>query len=362
MRIVKSILLNIFTGATVTTTVAMVAVAYSDRIHPVDHPLLACVGLTFPFFLILNLILLMVWIMVCWRRAWIVLAGFLLSYPSIRIYVPLHFEAELPEDCIKVVSYNVANYTMDKVYKNPFDSVYAFLERQNADIVCLQEDCGKKNASMRSMETLYPYNDTVHLNMPSIKSVNAVGIHTRYPILRKERINYESRANGSVAFFLLIDRDTVIVVNNHLESNHLSEKDRKSYNDMITGGMNREDTEAETKMLLNKLSESAVQRAPQAEAVHRYVEAHRGYPIILCGDFNDNPISYARRTIAEGLTDCYVESGNGPGITFYQRGFFFRIDQIMCSSHFTPYNCYVDNRVKGSDHYPVICWLKKNGM
>ena len=362
MRIVKSILLNIFTCVTVVTTVAMVLVAYSDRVNPVDHPTLACVGLLFPFFLIINLILLMVSIMVCWHRAWIILAGFLLSYPSIRVYVPLHFDTELPEGCIKVVSYNVANYSMDKVCRVPFDSVYDYLKHQNADIVCLQEDFSNRNLSMRSFETLYPYNDTVHVNAPLNKSINAVGIHTRYPILRKERISYYSRSNGSMAYYLLIGSDTVIVINNHLESNHLSEKDRKNYDDMLSGGMNREDTQAETKALLGKLSESVALRAPQAEAVSRYVEAHRHYPIILCGDFNDSPISYARRTVAQGLTDCYVETGSGPGITFYQRGFFFRIDQIMCSSHFTPYNCYVDSRVKVSDHYPVICWLKKDEM
>ena len=111
-------------------------------------------------------------------------------------------------------------------------------------------------------------------------------------------------------------------------------------------------------MLLGKVSKAMVKRSRQAEAVHHYIESHRRYPIIVCGDFNDTPISYVRRTIASGLTDCYVETGCGMGITFNQRGLSFRIDNIMCSSHFKPYGCYVDDEISVSDHNPVICWLE----
>ena len=104
--------------------------------------------------------------------------------------------------------------------------------------------------------------------------------------------------------------------------------------------------------------EAGEAEGPQAEAVHQYIEAHRQYPIIVCGDFNDNPISYSRRIIAQGLTDCFVETGRGVGLSYNQKGFFFRIDHIMCSDHFKPYNCSVDNKIDASDHYPISCRLK----
>ena len=64
-------------------------------------------------------------------------------------------------------------------------------------------------------------------------------------------------------------------------------------------------------------------------------------------------------TVSCDLTDCYAATGRGPGFSFNQQAFYVRIDNILCSNHFTPYNCKVDNKIKASDHYPIFCWLKK---
>ena len=71
------------------------------------------------------------------------------------------------------------------------------------------------------------------------------GIHTRFPIVGKERIDYRSVANGSVAFYLKIADDTVIVINNHLESTHLSTAERNRYKEVLKGEMEQEEAEEE---------------------------------------------------------------------------------------------------------------------
>ena len=341
---------------------ATVAVAYSDRLDPTAHPVLACAGMVFPIFLVVNLVVLLLWLMVKWRRVWIPIAAFVLAFPSIRIFMPLHTSSQPPEGCIKVLSYNVAAYGGNYRYNQAMDTIFGYLKQQKADIVCFQEDMTVKFNPVEHFPELYPYNDTVHVTPPGYPLINAVGIHSRFPIIRRERISYESLANGSVAFFLQIGADTVIVVNNHLESTHLSTDDRQRYKAMMRGDMDRASTKEETRLILDKLSKAMAQRAEQAKAVSRYIEQHRGYPLIVCGDFNDTPISYVRRTIAQGLTDCYVDTGNGLGLSYNQRGFNFRIDHIMCSSHFKPYNCYVDDKMDASDHYPIICWLERNNL
>lgn len=362
MPILKNILLSVFTGASVMVAAATVAVAYSDRLDPIAHPVLACAGMVFPIFLVANLVVLLLWLMVKWRRVWIPIAAFVLAFPSIRIFMPLHTSSEAPAGCIKVLSYNVAAYGGNYRYNQAMDTIFGYLKQQKADIVCFQEDMTVKFNPVEHFPELYPYNDTVHVTPPGYPLINAVGIHSRFPIIRRERISYESLANGSVAFFLQIGADTVIVVNNHLESTHLSTDDRQRYKAMMRGDMDRASTKEETRLILDKLSKAMAQRAEQAKAVSRYIEQHRGYPLIVCGDFNDTPISYVRRTIAQGLTDCYVDTGNGLGLSYNQRGFNFRIDHIMCSSHFKPYNCYVDDKMDASDHYPIICWLERSNM
>ena len=362
MPILKNILLSVFTGASVMVAAATVAVAYSDRLDPIAHPVLACAGMVFPIFLVANLVVLLLWLMVKWRRVWIPIAAFVLAFPSIRIFMPLHTSSEAPEGCIKVLSYNVAAYGGNYRYNQAMDTIFGYLKQQKADIVCFQEDMTVKFNPVEHFPELYPYNDTVHVTPPGYPLINAVGIHSRFPIIRRERISYKSLANGSVAFFLQIGADTVIVVNNHLESTHLSTDDRQRYKAMMRGDMDRASTKEETRLILDKLSKAMAQRAEQAKAVSRYIEQHRSYPLIVCGDFNDTPISYVRRTIAQGLTDCYVDTGNGLGLSYNQRGFNFRIDHIMCSSHFKPYNCYVDDKMDASDHYPIICWLERSDM
>ena len=354
----KNFTINMVAGANIATVAVMLLTGYSDYISPVDYPMLACAGMTFPLFLLLNLGFLFFWLMFKWRMIWIPIVGYALAYVPIYIYMPVNIPKDVPEGAIKLLSYNVCTYGGNYKYEKGFEAVYDYLSQEKADIVCLQEDVDiKRRHVMDRYQNLFPYNDTTLFRKDS-KSTNGVGIHTRFPILRKERIPYESQANGSVAYFLLMNDDTVIVINNHLESTHLTRKDRSRYKDMIKGEMGRDTVRTESKLLVSKLGNAAAIRAPQADALHRYIDQHRQYPIIVCGDFNDNPISYSRRVIAQGLTDCFVEAGFGLGLSYNQKGFFFRIDHILCSSHFEPVNCKVDSKIDFSDHNPVVCWLK----
>ena len=344
-------------GANVATIIVMLLVGFSDRLNPVDHPMLSTLGMTFPFFLLFNLVFLLFWIIFKWRMMWIPIAGFLLAYVPISIYMPVNRQQNVPEGAMKLVSYNVCTYGGNYKDEQGFDTVFAYLRRQKADIVCLQEDVDTwRRFVMQQYETIYPYNDTTVLHNNAL-TFNCLGIHTRFPIIRKERIWYSSMTNGSVAYFLKTEKDTLLVINNHLEGTHLSDTERNNYKRLLQGKMERDTAKAESMFLIGKLGKNNAKRAPQAEAVHRYIEAHRQYPIIVCGDFNDNPISYARRTIAQGLTDCFKETGRGLGLSFNQKGFYFRIDHVLCSPDLQPYNCQIDDKMDASDHFPVICHI-----
>ena len=192
----------------------------------------------------------------------------------------------------------------------------------------------------------------------SESAFNCLGIHTRFPIVRRDRIFYDTQVNnGSCAWWLKVGNDTVIVVNNHFESCHLNNDDRRQYQQMLEGKMHRDSMRSESKMLLVKLAEANSKRSLQIDKVCDYVKEHQGRPILVCGDFNDNPLSYSHHAMSQLLTDCYVESGRGVGLSYNQKGFFFRIDHLFCSSHFQPYNCKIDDKMDASDHYPLICWL-----
>ena len=355
----KAFTVNLVAGANVATVILMLCAGYSDRLNPADYPLLSFLGITFPVFLFVNLLFLFFWLTFKWRKAWIPVVGYLLVYFPLTIYMPMNLKHDTSDDALKLISYNVCSYGGNWKYENGFDTVYNYLKRQKADIVCLQEDIDSwRRFVFIRYQKIYPYNDTT-IFCNTAKSMNGVGIHTRFPILKKERVPYPSSANGSVAYYLKMDNgDTLLVINNHLEGTHLSNEDRNNYKRMLKGKMERDTAKAESVILINKLGSAAAKRAPEAEAVHQYIQEHRQYPILVCGDFNDNPISYSRRTIAEGLTDCFKETGRGVGLSYNQKGFFVRIDYILCSNHFIPQKCEIDDKMDASDHYPIISWVK----
>ncbi len=357
---IKSFMLNLLVGANVCTILLMLIAGYSDHLQPASFPLLACAGMVFPLFLLVNLAFIPLWVLLSWRRLLVPVIGLALAYVPIRTYIPLHGHTTPPDEAITIVSYNICSYGGNFKYEKGVDTICNYLKRYQPDIFCVQEDREYGRAEIVSkLSTMFSYMDTTLISDKQYAGINLLGFYSRYPILKKEVLNYYSRTNGSVAYYLLMDHDTVIVINNHLESSHLSIKDRERYTDMIEGEMERDTMRQETNQLIKKLSEGMAARAVHVDSIHKYIEAHRHYPIIICGDFNDTPISYARHTVAQGLTDCFVESGCGLGISFNRKGFLFRIDHIMCSSHFTPVTCKIDNKMDASDHYPLICWLKK---
>ena len=348
-------------GANVTTVVSMLLVGYSDRLDPASHPLLSTVGMAFPFFLLFNLAFLFFWLVFKWRMIWISVVGFVCAYVPINIYMPLHTKQDIPEGAFKLVSYNVCSYGGNYRYDQGFETVLKYLVEEQPDIICIQEDVDTwRRYVFQEYQKHWAYNDTVVIaNSP--QSYNALGIHTRFPIIKCERIDYPSVANGSVAWWLRVDGDTLVVVNNHFESCHLNDSDREQYRQIIKGELSGDSARSESKLLLVKLAEANAVRSKQIKAVSSYVKEHSPYPVIVCGDFNDNPISYSRHVMAEHLTDCFRETGRGIGLSYNQKAFSFRIDHIFCSQHLQPSNCKVDDEMDASDHYPIHCWLKMVG-
>ena len=354
---IKNFTLHVITGANIVTIVLMLLVGYSDRINPAGHYYLATIGLAFPAFLILNMGFLILWVMIKPRAVLIPLLGYLLCYGPIHIYMPLNLKKEVPQGAIKVISYNVLSFAGWETPPGTDNAILSYLRKQNADILCLQEAATNELGKARIdavFDPLYQYKDTAWIG-----NYHSLPLDSKFPMLTREPIQYPSARNMSMAYRLRKGRDKVIVINNHLESVGFSQEEKEQFRTFTKGELKGEKAKKEPALIIKKLATATQKRAVQADAVARYVSKHKGRSIILCGDFNDSPISYTRHKIAENLTDCYVETGNGPGISYHYSRFWVRIDNIMCSSHWQPYACKVDNSIKMSDHYPVVCWLKK---
>ena len=76
--------------------------------------------------------------------------------------------------------------------------------------------------------------------------------------------------------------------------------------------------------------------------------------VIVCGDFNDTPTSWAYRTICgNDMKDAYAENSFGFKITYHDSHFWLTIDHILYRGNLraVDFNRY---DVKVSDHYPIM--------
>lgn len=352
----KEFVLRLVAGANIAIILGMMAVGYSDRISPAEHPMAAGIGLLFPVFLAANVLMLMFWLVV--RKLWALIpfAGLVLAYQPVRTYAPLNVPREAPEGALKVMSYNVYGFATWTDTAEPCE-ILGYIARENPDILCLEEVGGgaRQRAVIDStLQAMYPHSDTAR----AAGGGDETDVYSRFPILRKQPISYASKTNHSAAFWLLTGpQDTTIVVVCHFETTGLSPEDRTQFRRMVKGEVPRGEVPRESQVLWRKLGQSAAIRAPQADSVAAFVSRHQGESIILAGDFNDSPISYTHRRLASVLNDCYTATANGPGISYHYNNFYVRIDNIMCSDHWTPYACRVDNTITASDHYPIVCSL-----
>lgn len=347
---------NIVLGINVALVVFMLIVGYSDFADPIHFPIWSSMGLGFPVVAAMNILFMLFWLVVQRRFALVSATGLILSFLPLYTYMPLNIPHTTPDNTLKVLSYNVNRFGGWEVRDIVVSPILNYIRDAKADIVCLQEssttDIGQWRVD-KALNHTYIYHDTICV-MPSL---DCASLYSRYPIVGKERIPIESEYDICGAFRVKIGNDTVHVLSIHLETTSLSPDDKKNFSMLVHGQLNADSTLHTSLRVTDKLVRSLRLRAKQADIVASYIRKHKGEPIILCGDFNDNPISYVRRTIAHELNDCYLASGNGPGISFHVNNIFVRIDNIMCSDHFTPHGCYVDQSIGNSDHYPIICQL-----
>lgn len=341
----------------------LILTAYSPYFQPVVHPVASCMGLTFPVFLGINLCFFIFWLIVNYRFSLLPLIGFLICFPQLRTYIPVNFHTkEVPEGSIKILSYNIMAFgDMKKV--DGRNAVLDYIQQSDADIVCMQEyassETAKKHLNAKDIrKALKAYR---HHNIQRIGHVggsNQIACYSKYPILSARLLDYESEYNGSVVYELKVGEDTITLINNHLESNKLTKEDKIVYESMLKDP-DAKKVKSGIRQLLNKLAEASAIRSKQADAIAKEVASSPHQYIIVCGDFNDSPISYTHRVITESLDDAYTKSGRGLGISYNQNKFYFRIDNILISKNLEAHNCTVDRSIKNSDHYPIWCYITK---
>lgn len=358
----RKITLSIIAFANVIVVLIMLLCAWAGYVSPVRHPICEVISLGFPIPLVVNLLFLVFWLVFAARFALIPLVGLLLCFNSVRDYCPLNIPDDKSESQLKVMSFNLNNYNGNTAPDSDYTSITNYIIESGADIVCMQESqIGKKRLAevITSMvKDIYPYRREDR-KPGHVKQA----FYSKYPIRWAKDIPFENDPkmakntgkNASMVYCLDMGEDSLLVFNCHFASQGFDFEEKSEFQDFV----DRKTDHINERSLISKITTSGKIRALQADFISRTLKKHADASVVLCGDFNSSPTSYAHYTIAKCLTDCYRKKGNGVGYSFDHYGMHVRIDHIFCSDDWEPVGCEIDRNFTVSDHLPVICWLKK---
>ena len=183
-------------------------------------------------------------------------------------------------------------------------------------------------------------------------------LHSRFPLRDRRVVEAYNELNGVLrADVLAGGGDTVRVLAAHLESNRVR---------LDAGQVARDVAQADPRAyrtlrgVAANYRLGARRRGAQAAALAAEARASP-YPVVVLGDLNDVPLSYALGTLRRaGLADAFREAGRGFGVTYEGSVPGLRIDYVLASEELAPLRASV-LACDFSDHRPTRATLATPG-
>ena len=338
---------------------------YGGSLNPAHWWFTGFLTLSVFYLLVLLLLFALFWIFAKSRWAFVSVIAIVLAFKPITNIIPLRFTSSFSvqkTSALRVMSWNVEHFDIleHKTHPEKKQQMLDLINEYQPDIACFQEMVGSdKNPQainyvpdfmkhLSFADYFYSYNTKIDFD-----NDHHFGIITfsKYPIINKQTVSFYPNDYNSIFQYVDIVKgaDTIRVFNIHLQSLKFSVTNLK-YIDQPEF----EDKEAisQSKSIIGKFKVGFLKRKVQAERIKEEMNKSP-YPVIVCGDFNDVPNSYAYKTIGSGMKNAFVEKGNGFGRTFTGISPTLRIDNI-----FTDYKFSIDQftrvRKKLSDHFPIL--------
>lgn len=319
----------------------------SGFVHPLKCQWLSFFGLVLMPVLALNFLIAILWLV--WRSWWsLVPIGALVlnvGYLSAMFQVTLLDRNDGGKERIKMATYNVNNFYTNDVYT--LSSVAEYMQDERVDLLCLQEFPSEGFYPRDSILQAFSYLPYSCLSNGAGNTL-AMAIFSRYPVENCQTISYPGSSNLSLMCDLNIKGKKVRLFTNHLQTTSVNAH-KSEVKESLQEGEGRRHAAFN---LAWSMKDNFEKRADQADSIRALIKASP-YPVIVCGDFNDTPASYAYHRIKGDLTDGFRDCGNGYGYTFREIRKLFRIDYIFYSSDLKGIR-YFSPDFPWSDHKPVI--------
>lgn len=358
-----------FKLATAITLIGLLLSYLAPFIHPSTIPSLPFFGLSYPIFLFLTLAWLVIWAF--WRSKWAIYCLL-----TLLIGGKLHFRNFSTSATnnttqiatgLKVLSYNVRLFDLFNPSFNDAlnsrNSIFQFLASEQPDVLCLQEfyrqDKPTRFEIMDSLNRIMQTKDYHERSAHKRRTRENYGIalFSKYPMIARGDVMFEAQGVQDFNYCIFADivknQDTFRIYNVHLQSIRLNADPHIEGEEMQTYGSKKGMIAA-----YRKLRNAFEKRADQARRVVEHLKSSP-YPVIVCGDFNDTPMSYTYNQFQLILLDAFRGNGLGLGTTYVGRLPAGRIDYLFYSPTLSVSH-YKIQRKTSSDHRAISCVFHQN--
>ena len=285
-------------------------------------------GFFVPYLVFFNLLFLFYWLLKRKRQMLISLSVLVFGYFTNDIFFKFNNSDTKVGEELSLVSFNAHSFAGFFKVDNPnvSEDIVAFIADQNPDIVCFQEF----SAKMFKRFEAYPYKYFT----PDSSEFTLQAILSKYPIVSSGSFNFDNTINNAIYVDIKIKNDTIRIYNVHLESFRVR-----------PGSLKREISTN----IFNRMNTSFQKQMEQAKAIKAH-SLETNYKNIICGDFNSTQYSNVYSILKEDMKDSFIEEGVGFGYTFDFRILSFRIDIVLSDLEIKSHKNF---EVLLSDHEPV---------
>jgi endonuclease/exonuclease/phosphatase family metal-dependent hydrolase len=267
---------------------------------------------------------------------------------------------------LRVMSWNVEHFKIaeHKSFPEKKTAMIHLINTYQPDVACFQEMVASDQwpkainylpefaKKLHMPYYFYSYNEK--LNYDRHHHFGII-IFSKYPLIKQRTISRKPNDYNSIFQWVDIQNgdDTFRIFNLHFQSLKFSNDNLTYFEDPL---IDKETNFMQSKNVLRKFKMGFVNREVQSEAVKAEMNKSP-YPVVVCGDFNDVPNSFAYHRIGEGMKNAFAEKGTGIGRTFSHINPTLRIDNIFADKGFLV-SQYTRDKTKLSDHFPILADLE----
>jgi endonuclease/exonuclease/phosphatase family metal-dependent hydrolase len=370
-----SVLNKIILAINLLAVIVLLISEAATYICPERFWILAIFGLGYPIAVAINFLFVSYWLITTRKiLSLISLITILIGSNILLGFVQYNIKTKFPErmhdykaikdkEKVKIMSYNVRLFDLYNWWHNleTRGKMFNLITDESPDIACFQEFFHSDRGAFHNLDTLVEFMNAKNYHVEytiNLRKSDHWGMATfsKYPIVNKGKLEFGGKYSNNSCIYsdIKINDDTIRVYNIHLQSINFMKKDYSFMDSLIDKD---QDAQIEgSKRILWLLKKAYIKRAKQTDMVAEHI-SHSPYPVIVCGDFNDPPSSYAYHILSHNLKDAFRETGRGFGQTFIGGSVpSFRIDYILHDKKFKAYQ-FTTIHKPYSDHYPITCLL-----